>query len=165
MTVADAAALGAYSAEIVSGAVSGGANTSHTIVVSALTALLDAVPADASPAANEHAVVEANVLGKATDGSRRRTYRYLRELYLLRPDSLLFRALRYLWPVDEVARPMDTDHLDALLAGGGTNVFAKSLCATCAGGAGRAGYPWASSSTSSSARVRWVRGPGRVRGW
>lgn len=98
--------LGAYSDEIVSGDISGGPNTSHTIVVKALTRLLDAVPAHAPPSAYEHAVVEANVLGKATDGSRRRTYRYLRELYLLRSNSLLFRALRDLWPVDIAARPM-----------------------------------------------------------
>lgn len=97
----------AYSAgEIVPGDVSGGTNTSHTIVVGALAALLNAVPADAPPSAYEQAALEANVLGKGTDGSRRRTYRYLRELYLLRPDSLLFRALRDLWPVDPPARPL-----------------------------------------------------------
>jgi len=92
--------------EIVPGEVSGGTNTSHTIVVGGLTALLDAVPAAAPPAAYEQAALEANVLGKATDGARWRTYRYLRELYLLRPDSLLFRALRDLWPVDPPARPL-----------------------------------------------------------
>lgn len=106
MTVADAVSAGMREAEIVSGDVSGGTNTSHTIVVGALTALLDVVPADAPAAAYEEAAIDANVLGKATDGSRRRTFRYLRELYLLRPDSLLFRALRDLWPVDAEARPL-----------------------------------------------------------
>lgn len=106
ITVADAAAAGTHAAEIVPSGVSGGANTSHTIVVSALTALLDAVPADAPAAAYEQAAVDANALAKATDGSRRRTYRYLRELYLLRRDSLLFRALRDLWGVDDAAQPM-----------------------------------------------------------
>jgi hypothetical protein len=104
--MADAAMLGASSTEIVSGDISGGPNTSHTIIVKALTGLLDAVPTDAPPSAYKHAVIEANVLGKATDGSRRRTYRYLRELYLLRHNSLLFRALRDLWQVDEAARPV-----------------------------------------------------------
>ncbi len=65
-------------ADIVPGDVSGGTNTSHTIVVGALVALLDAVPAAAPPAAYEQAALEANVLGKDTDGARRRTYRYLR---------------------------------------------------------------------------------------
>ncbi|CDZ92535.1 conserved hypothetical protein [Rhodococcus ruber] len=92
--------------EIVPGDVSGGTNTSHTIVVEALTALLDAVPTGAPAAAYEKATINANVLGKSTEGSRRRTFRYLRELYLLRPDSLLFRALRDLWPVDVEARPL-----------------------------------------------------------
>jgi len=103
---ADQSTIMHSAAEIVPGDVSGGTNTSHTIVVAALAALLDAVPAAAPPHAYERAVLEANVLGKDTDGARRRTYRYLRELYLLRPDSLLFRALRDLWPVDPSARPL-----------------------------------------------------------
>jgi hypothetical protein len=94
------------SAEIVPGDVSGGPNTSHTIVAGALTALLDAVPAHAPPAAYEQAALQANVLGKETEGARRRTLRYLKELYLLRPNSLLFRSLRDLWPVDPSARPL-----------------------------------------------------------
>ena len=94
------------SAEIVPGDISGGTNTSHTIIVAALVALFDAVPANAPPAAYKQAALEANVLGKDTDAARRRTYRYLRELYLLRPDTLLFRALRDLWPVDQSARPL-----------------------------------------------------------
>ncbi len=102
----DQATVTHSASEIVPGGVSGGTNTSHTIVVDALAALLDAVLADAPSAAYEQAALDANVLGKDTDGARKRTYRYLRELYLLRPDSLLFRALRDLWPVDEPARPL-----------------------------------------------------------
>jgi hypothetical protein len=92
--------------EIVSGGESGGTNTSHTIVVGALAALLDAVPAGASQVAYENAVLEGNVLAKQTEGARRRTFRYLKELYLLRPDALLFRALRDLWDDDPDARPL-----------------------------------------------------------
>jgi hypothetical protein len=106
MTVVDIPAVGTFAAEILPGDVSGGTNTSHTIVVGALTSVLEAVPLDAPRVAYEEAVIEANVLGKDTDSARRRTYRYLRELYLLRPDSLLFRALRDLWPVDPLARPV-----------------------------------------------------------
>lgn len=98
--------IGALAAEIVRGDVSGSTNTSHTIVVGALASLLDAVPADAPQDAYEAAALGVNVLGKDTDGARKRTYRHLRELYLLRPDSLLFRALRDLWPVDPQARPL-----------------------------------------------------------
>ena len=84
-------------AEIAPGDISGGPNTSHTIMVGALAALLNGVPADARFSDYERAALEGNVLGKQTDGARRRTFRYLRELYLLRPDALLFRALRDLW--------------------------------------------------------------------
>lgn len=93
-------------AEIVPGTASGGTNTSHTIVIGALAGLLDAVPPEAPTAAYERAVIEGNAVGKETEEGRRRTYRYLRELYLLRPDSLLFRALRDLWPIDPAARPL-----------------------------------------------------------
>jgi hypothetical protein len=92
--------------EIVSGSQSGGPTTSHTIVVPALQALLEAVPPEAPLEAYESAAVEDNVLGKATLGARKRTFRYLRELYLLRPDSILFSALRFLWAQDERARPL-----------------------------------------------------------
>jgi hypothetical protein len=102
----DQSTLAHSAGEIVLGDVSGGTNTSHTIVVGALAALIDALPATAPRTAYEQAALEANVLGKDTDGARRRSYRYLRELYLLRPDSLLFRALRDLWPVDPPARPL-----------------------------------------------------------
>jgi hypothetical protein len=83
--------------EIVSGDVSGGTNTSHTIALAALETLLDAVPSDADGAAYTAAVLEANVLGKQTESARKRSFRYLRELYRLRPSSMLFRALRDLW--------------------------------------------------------------------
>lgn len=106
MTVVDAADLGSLATEILPGDVSGGTNTSHTIVIGSLSALLDAAPHDAPYAAYEHAAIEANVLGKDTDGARRRTFRHLRELYLLRPESLLFRALRDLWQLDPEARPL-----------------------------------------------------------
>ncbi len=92
--------------QIVPGNVSGGTNTSHTIIVSALVAVLDAVPADAPQRDYAAAILERNVVGKETDGARKRTYRYLRELYLLHPDSILFRSLRDLWPVDPKARPL-----------------------------------------------------------
>jgi hypothetical protein len=93
-------------AEIVPGDASGGTNTSHTIVVSSLATLLAAVPPSAPQRDYEHAVLVSNVLGKTTDGARRRTLRYLKELYLLRPEAILFRALRDLWADDLDARPL-----------------------------------------------------------
>lgn len=92
--------------EIVLGQESGGATTSHTIVLSALQQLLAGAGVFAEYTDYERAVLEDNVLGKDTVGARRRTLRYLRELYLLRPDALLFRALRDLWNDDPVGRPL-----------------------------------------------------------
>lgn len=86
--------------DIVTGERSGGATTSHTIVVPSLERLLAAVGPNAPAAEYERAVVEDNVLGKDTTEARKRTLRYLRELYVLRPDAVLFRALRDLWVDD-----------------------------------------------------------------
>ncbi len=92
--------------EIVPGDRSGGTNTSHTIIVPALVQLLSSVDRGADATTYERAVLEDNVLGKDTAGARQRTLRYLRELYLLRPDSILFRALRDLWTDEPAGQPL-----------------------------------------------------------
>jgi len=92
--------------EIVPGDRSGGATTSHTIVVPALQLLLAKVGSRAAASDYEQAVLDDNVLGKSTSGSRRRTLRYLRELYILRKNSLLFRALGDLWSDDPAGQPL-----------------------------------------------------------
>ncbi|MBA2424224.1 MAG: hypothetical protein H0V58_02565 [Actinobacteria bacterium] len=102
--ISSAGAWYARSSEISPGEVSGGTNTSHTIGVQALAALLAAVSSGAPHIDYRQAALEGNVLSKKTDGARRRTFRYLKELYLLRPDSILFRALRDLWVDDSSAQ-------------------------------------------------------------
>jgi hypothetical protein len=92
--------------EIVRGDRSGGATTSHTIVVPALQLLLSKVGTHATAFEYERAVMEDNVLGKSTVGARQRTLRYLRELYMLRNDSLLFRALGDLWSDEPSGQPL-----------------------------------------------------------
>ena len=84
----------------------GGANSSHTILLAPLSRLLESVDCQADVDAYERAVVDDNLLGKATVESRRRTLRYLKELYLLRRDSILFRALRDLWTDDAAGQPL-----------------------------------------------------------
>lgn len=91
--------------DIVDGTVAGGANTSHTIALDHLSSLLAAVPPNATRGAYEEAAIEQNILGRNTYEGRRRTFRYLRELYLLQPERILFRALRDLWDEDPEARP------------------------------------------------------------
>lgn len=85
---------------------SGGAHTSRTMMLAELTALLDATPPDALAADLRAAVIDHNVVGKATMSGRQRTYRYLRELYVLDPQSLAFTALRTLWDLDYAGRPL-----------------------------------------------------------
>ncbi len=92
--------------EILPGDRSGGATTSQTVVIPALITLLDAVEQHADTEAYERVVLEENLLGKGTVAARKRTFRYLRELYLLRPDSILFRALRDLWTDDSTGRSL-----------------------------------------------------------
>lgn len=98
--------------DIVSGKVPGGANTSHTIALAHLTSLLAGVPASATRRDYEDAAVHQNLLGRTTFEGRRRTFRYLRELYLLDPQRILFRSLRDLWDEDPRSRP----HLGGLSA-------------------------------------------------
>jgi hypothetical protein len=111
--------------EIVLGDQSGGATTSHTIVVPALQQLLGGAGVHADAADYERAVLEENVLGKDTVESRRRTLRYLRELYLLRTDALLFRALCDVWSDDPAGQPM----LAGLCAFARDSVFRASASA------------------------------------
>lgn len=92
--------------EIVPGDRSGGPSTSQTIVVSALGRLLATVPSGAETQAYDRAVLDQNVLGKETAAVRKKMLRYLRELYLLRPDSILFRSLRDLWNDDPAGQPL-----------------------------------------------------------
>lgn len=92
--------------EIAPGTQAGGANSSHTILLPALCRVLDSVDQRADADAYVRAVLDDNVLAKSTAESRRRTLRYLKELYRLRPESILFRALRDLWTDDVLAQPL-----------------------------------------------------------
>lgn len=108
--------------EIASADVRQSAITSHSIGVPELTHLLDVVPADAELEDYQRAVVDENVLALATGTGREWRFKTLRRLYLLRPDSLLFRSLRDLWAVDIEGRPT----LAALCAMATDTVFRTS---------------------------------------
>ncbi len=108
--------------EIVSADVRQSAITSHSIGLPEISRLIAAVPPDSEPEAYERAAIDENVLGLATATGRRKRFTSLRRLYQLRSDSMLFRALRDLWPVDEEARPL----LAALCALANDSVFRAS---------------------------------------
>jgi hypothetical protein len=99
MTVSDAAGSGFALASLRTTA-------SHTIGVPHLIELLRAVPADASHETYRNAVVEENLLGRPTQAGRQRSFRHLRELYLLDPSRPEFAALRRLWDIDSDAQPL-----------------------------------------------------------
>ncbi|TGJ96614.1 hypothetical protein DLJ96_00450 [Actinotalea fermentans ATCC 43279 = JCM 9966 = DSM 3133] len=79
---------------------------SHTIGIPHLTELLRAVPAEDSFERYRSAVVEENALGRPTHAGRLRTFRHLRELYLLDVTDPRFAALRRLWDLDADAQPL-----------------------------------------------------------
>lgn len=76
------------------------------MMLAELSQLLAHVPEDAAAEEYKSAVIDANCLGKSTLSSRQRSYRYLRELYVLNPQQLGFRALRNLWPTVLEAQPL-----------------------------------------------------------
>lgn len=71
-----------------------------------LRVLFAHAPPNASPADYAQAVFTENVLGKPTKKARELALRHLTTLYGLDKRLPLFRALRRLWPVDEVAQPV-----------------------------------------------------------
>ena len=86
-----------------------GANGPHaarTMMLDDLRVLFAHVPANAARADYAPAVFNENVLGKPTKKSRELALRHLTSLYGLDTHLSLFRALRRLWPIEEVAQPV-----------------------------------------------------------
>ena len=83
-----------------------GPHSSRTMTLEELDRLLDAVPPDAEFAQYEVAVVDDNLLLKATLANRKGTLRRLRELYTLDKSVPLFRVFRKLWDLDVSSGPL-----------------------------------------------------------
>jgi hypothetical protein len=71
-----------------------------------LRELLRDLPPDTPREHFSAAIVEENILGKATEATRKITSQRLGELYGLDPNLPLFRALRRVWSLDEPGRPI-----------------------------------------------------------
>jgi hypothetical protein len=71
-----------------------------------LSLVMEHVGADAPVADYQKAVIEENVVGKATQTTRQRTVKRLEELYGLDPACPVFRLLRHFWAADKDGRPM-----------------------------------------------------------
>lgn len=76
------------------------------MMLTELAQLLASRPATASLGEFQTAVLDENVLGKATESARQRSFRYLRELYALDPHVALFRGLQHLWRLRDSAQPL-----------------------------------------------------------
>jgi len=76
------------------------------MMLSDLERLLEETPAEAMVDGYREAIVDENVLGKATAASRQRAFRCLRKLYALEQDDDAFRALRFLWNGNISSRPL-----------------------------------------------------------
>lgn len=82
-----------------------GPHAARTMMLDDLRVLFSHVPANAAHADYAQAIFTENILGKPTKKSRELALRHLTTLYGLNTNLPLFRALRRLWPVDDVAQP------------------------------------------------------------
>ncbi len=87
-----------------------------------LSLVLDGVLADAPAARYREAIVEDNLLGKATRSTRLKTTEHLIALYSLDPSLALFRLLRSFWATEQVGKPML-----AFLAASGRDGLLRSI--------------------------------------
>lgn len=83
-----------------------GTHSSRTMMLTELTAVLAAIPGEASRGDYAAAIVSGNCLAKTTSATRRLTNQRLGELYALDPACAIFRVLRRLWSRDEPGRPL-----------------------------------------------------------
>lgn len=83
-----------------------GPHAARTMMFDDLRVLFAHVPASAAHSDYVQAVLIENVLGKPTKKARELALRHLTTLYGLDSTLPLFRALRRLWPIDEVAQPV-----------------------------------------------------------
>lgn len=81
-----------------------GTHSSRTLMLAELRVVLSSVPCEADLEDYRRAVVDENVAAKSTLSTRAKSFRHLRELYALSPDTPLFRALRTLWTDDPEAQ-------------------------------------------------------------
>jgi hypothetical protein len=84
----------------------GGAHISRTLMLKELVSVLDAIPFGTANSVYRDAVLQRNILGKATDSTRHKSLRHLRELYGLEESTPLFCLLRRLHGIDATSLPL-----------------------------------------------------------
>jgi hypothetical protein len=84
----------------------GGAHISRTIMLREITQLLASTVKGDAIEDYSRGAIEKNVLGKATDSTRQKTFRHLRELYGLSPKLAIFWVYRELMRIDSQSGPL-----------------------------------------------------------
>jgi hypothetical protein len=84
----------------------GSVHLSRTIMLGELSLVLDGVPPEAPASRYREAIVEENLLGKATRSTRLKTSEHLTSLYALDLAFALFRLLRTFWGAEQSGKPM-----------------------------------------------------------
>jgi hypothetical protein len=85
---------------------SNGPHAARTMMLDDLRRLLAHTDATAQKSDYAQAILEANILGKASKKARQLSLRHLGVLYSLDLSNPIFRLLRRLWPLNEAAQPL-----------------------------------------------------------
>jgi hypothetical protein len=84
----------------------GGAHISRTIMLKEITRLLISTGTAGQLEDYTRSVIDRNVLGKATESTRQKTFRHLRELYALSSEVSIFLVYRELMQIDPQSGPL-----------------------------------------------------------
>jgi hypothetical protein len=90
----------------------GGVLSSRSVMLPELSALLAVAPAQADAACLQNLVIQDDVLHKASAANRSKTFTFLRRLYGLNPELVVYREFKRLYQVF----PDDVDSMAASLA-------------------------------------------------
>lgn len=81
-------------------------HTSRTLMLQELSELLDCTGPETSRNEYSNLIIESNVLAKPTISSRKKTSKYLLDLYAFDANTLIFRVLRFFWQNERTGRPL-----------------------------------------------------------
>jgi len=85
----------------------GSVHTKRTMMLNELQMTFDYIDEiDADSSQYEKAIIDENCTRKRSGATRKYTASYLKDLYMLDTEHVLFRALRYFWTREESGRPL-----------------------------------------------------------
>jgi hypothetical protein len=83
-----------------------GVHTSRTMMLAELESVLGTLGSGVTPESVRHAILEDNILGKATRSGRKNSATKLIDLYSFNPEQQLFHAFEVLWRDASTSRPV-----------------------------------------------------------